>query len=199
MAAFLGTDDALYYLNWFRDIRIGPNIAAPVIVGDASGLSIVNAAIVITAGSSTVYINPSDGLKVVDTSQQSLVDLNSGRVLVDGYGYGHRATYGAGSIDIMWNVSGYAGRAYLWTAASSSALWLYDTGPNATCVLSCNGASSYLLLNGQQVVTVRQATVATITETADTTYDANEANMLNNLKASVNNIIQRLQAHGLIA
>ncbi len=48
MAAFLGVDDTGVYYNWFRDIRIGPSMYSPVIIGNSSGLQIYNAFITLT-------------------------------------------------------------------------------------------------------------------------------------------------------
>ncbi|MBM4094148.1 MAG: hypothetical protein FJ276_32795, partial [Planctomycetes bacterium] len=70
MAAFLGTDDADTYLNWFRDIRIGPNIAAPVIVGDGSGLSITDAAISITGPNGVITLSPVIGSRIVNSDNR---------------------------------------------------------------------------------------------------------------------------------
>lgn len=42
------------------------------------------------------------------------------------------------------------------------------------------------------------AAVTEITDTADGTYSANEQTMLNNLKASLNDLIDKLQSAGIL-
>jgi hypothetical protein len=71
-------------------------------------------------------------------------------------------------------------------------------------------AASKYSVGGTQVIGAQGAAVAdtsvVTTETADATYDANEASMLNNLKTDVTNLTNtvntlkaRLRAHGVIA
>lgn len=45
----------------------------------------------------------------------------------------------------------------------------------------------------------RQSSVAAVSGTPDGTYSANEQTMLSDLQTAVNAIIERLEAHGLIA
>lgn len=53
--------------------------------------------------------------------------------------------------------------------------------------------------NGIRVLTNRQALVNTVSGTAGATYGATEQALINNLKTAVNDLISRLQAHGIIA
>lgn len=61
------------------------------------------------------------------------------------------------------------------------------------------GAGAKIMINGIQVITGQQATVAAVTGTAGATYTATEQTMINSLKTQLNLVISRLQTHGLIA
>lgn len=54
-------------------------------------------------------------------------------------------------------------------------------------------------VNNLRVLTDRQASLAAVTGTAGATYTATEQTMINDLKATVNGLITRLQNHGIIA
>lgn len=53
--------------------------------------------------------------------------------------------------------------------------------------------------NGLRVLTNRQPLVSTVAGTAGVTYTATEQALINNLKTAVNDLISRLQAHGIIS
>lgn len=48
------------------------------------------------------------------------------------------------------------------------------------------------------ILRVPQEAVTEITDTADATYSTNERDMLNNLKASLNDLIDKLQTLGIL-
>ncbi len=72
-------------------------------------------------------------------------------------------------------------------------LWL-DTN-----LVDIRAAAGVLKINGTQVLAARQAAVADVSGTADTTYSSNEVTMINDLKAQLNALLARLRTHGLIA
>ncbi len=72
-------------------------------------------------------------------------------------------------------------------------LWL-DTN-----LVDIRAAAGVLKINGTQVVAPRQAAVADVGGTADTTYSSNEVTLINDLKAQLNALLARLRTHGLIA
>jgi len=53
-------------------------------------------------------------------------------------------------------------------------------------------------VNGTQVVTAQQPGIASVTETAGTSYTSTEQNMLNDLKQALNNLLAAVRTHGLI-
>jgi len=64
-----------------------------------------------------------------------------------------------------------------------------------------DGTTAQLRIGGQQVVGTRKAAVSTVTQTAGATYTATEQAMLNAIKASLNDLINKLSAgtgHGLL-
>lgn len=72
-----------------------------------------------------------------------------------------------------------------------------QTTPSGVTIALASGAK--IMFNGVQVLTNQQATVNAVTLTAGATYTANEQNLINDLKAKVNDLRSRLQAHGIIA
>lgn len=61
------------------------------------------------------------------------------------------------------------------------------------------GAGATISINSQQVIQGRQASVSTVAGAAGAAYTATEQAMLNACAARVNDLINRLQSHGLIA
>lgn len=61
-----------------------------------------------------------------------------------------------------------------------------------------NGTDSPQLYLGDAVLNAPQEAATVITGTADSTYSSNEQTMINDLKATVNDLIDKLQTLGLI-
>lgn len=61
-----------------------------------------------------------------------------------------------------------------------------------------NGTDSQKLYAGDALEGAPQLAVTAISNTADATYSANEQAMLNELKASVNDLITKLQTLGIL-
>jgi hypothetical protein len=78
--AFLGANDEGTIFNWFRDIRIGPDINNPTIYGSAAGVAINGAAITVLASGTTLEISPTVGFRA--TGPQYRASLMNGRALI---------------------------------------------------------------------------------------------------------------------
>jgi len=184
MAAFLG-DWFGDYLNWFRNVSIGPNLAIPIILGNETGLTITDASIKVTAGNTIVLISPTTGLSIEDPYSKMMLTgsllqiwLNSAPTeLVQVYP----------SYVYVQHSAGFAGFFYadVW---GGRLILFYDSAPNVE--LSGSPAGGYLKINQQQVVQTRQAAVADAS--GGTTVDA-EA------RAAINALLARIRTHGLIA
>lgn len=75
MVAFIGAGPDQTTLNWFRDIRIGPDINNPTIYGSASGVIINGATLTLTSnGAITKINNVSSGAGTVGLSVKSIGD-----------------------------------------------------------------------------------------------------------------------------
>ena len=61
-----------------------------------------------------------------------------------------------------------------------------------------NGTDAPKLRASEAIEGAPQAAVTEISDTADATYSANEQTMLNNIKASLNDLIDKLQTLGLL-
>jgi hypothetical protein len=63
---------------------------------------------------------------------------------------------------------------------------------------SHNDVDSQKLYAGDSLQNAPQESVSEITGTADATYSANEQTMLNDIKASLNDLIDKLQTLGIL-
>lgn len=61
-----------------------------------------------------------------------------------------------------------------------------------------NGTDAPRLQASEAIEGAPQTAVTEISDTADATYSANEQTMLNNIKASLNDLIDKLQTLGLL-
>lgn len=61
-----------------------------------------------------------------------------------------------------------------------------------------NGTDAPKLFFGDAIENAPQEAVSVITGTADATYSTNERDMLNEIKASLNDLIQKLQTLGVL-
>lgn len=77
--------DFSFHGAWFKQLRVGgPNISSPVIQSDASGnTTITNASLTVSNGSKTVLINPTDSLKVTNTTLSSFAQIEGSQCRIE--------------------------------------------------------------------------------------------------------------------
>lgn len=97
------------------------------------------------------------------------------------------------------NISMLAGgdQAYTgWTRNGAIEVYIQCDG-SGTILNLASGAE--IRINGLRILTDRQASVASVSGTAGASYTATEQALINDLKTAVNDLISRLQNHGIIA
>jgi hypothetical protein len=194
MIAFLGSDVSGNF-NWFKDIRIGPDINNPTIYGSGSGVTITGASLTLNLnGLETTIANAIDGTGTAGLSLAKTA--NSAKTSL----YGDMAIMlndaGTRTVQIVSNVSmsGWSGYSHIMLRDNNGAEKVTLDSANHG-VLSIEGiprVTFYQFLdgNGVQLLTDRQAAVAN---------PAGGGVVDTECRAALTALLGRLRTHGVIA
>jgi hypothetical protein len=149
--------------------------------------------------------------QVVPVEGDGILLLNERGELADTFERGRLhiqdPTGGGAQVDILADatpaavVQGQVGNAIGLLLVNNTGAMLVLTDNAGGTQAELDGITAQLRIGGQQVVGTRKAAVAAITQTAGATYTATEQAMMNAMKASLNDLINKLSAgtgHGLL-